>query len=87
MARFWLVALALPICVIGCLDRSRVNARCEWDEKGVRELDLNDWSQQRHLYEDVELAEELAIHYADAVYKARFGFEGHGGLIENGSLA
>jgi hypothetical protein len=72
--------------MVACLDRARVNARCEWDEQVVRTLDLNDWSQQRHLYEDVELAEELVIRYADAVYKERFGFEGHGGLIENGRL-
>jgi hypothetical protein len=86
MPRFWLAVLVLPVCMVGCLDRARVNARCEWDEKSVQTLNLNDWSQQRHLYEDVELAEELAIRYADAAYKERSGFEGHGGLIENGRL-
>jgi hypothetical protein len=85
MARFWLAVLVLPFCV-ACLDRARVNTRCDWDENSVRALALNDWSQQRHLYEDVELAEELAIRYADAVHKERFGFDGHGGLIENGRL-
>jgi hypothetical protein len=60
--------------------------RCEWSPETVRSLDLSDRAQQRHLYEDVQLAEELAIRYADGVHKERFGFEGHGGLIENGRL-
>jgi hypothetical protein len=76
MARFWLALFVLPMCVVGCLDRARVNTRCEWDEQSVRALDLNDWSQLRHLYQDVELAEELAIRYADEVHKERFGFDG-----------
>ena len=86
MRRSLLVLVAISLCITGCLDRTRVNTKCEWPPESVRALDLNDWPQQRHLYADVELAEELAIRYADAVNKARTGYTGHGGLIDGGRL-
>jgi hypothetical protein len=86
VTRSRLVVIVLSVCVTGCLDRTRVNAQCEWSPESTSALDLTDWSKQLHLYKDVELAEELAIRYADTVHKERFGFDGHGGLIENGRL-
>ena len=74
------------LCLTACLDRARVNNKCEWSPDGLRTLDLSNWPQQRHLYADVELAEELAIRYADAKYQERTGFYGHGGLIDGGRL-
>src|SRR5262249_16762608 len=55
--RLSLAVLLFPMCLSGCLDRTRVNTRCEWNHEPVRSLDLRDWPQQRHLYEDVALAE------------------------------
>jgi hypothetical protein len=81
-----LAVLVLPLCLTACLDRTRVNTRCEWSPESGRSLDLSDWPQQRHIYDDVALAEELAIRYADAVHKERYGFQGHGGLIDSGRL-
>jgi hypothetical protein len=66
-----------------CLDRSRVNERCDWTESPAA-LDLADWPQQVHLYKDTELADELAIRYADRQFKERYGHYGRGGLIEDG---
>src|SRR5262245_30460688 len=86
MWRSWVTLACLLVCLSACLDRTRVNTRCEWNQETVRSLDLSDWPQQRHLYDDVALAEELAIRYADTVHKGRYGFEGHGGLIESGRL-
>ena len=84
--RHLLAVVAMATCLTACLDRTRVNTLCQWNPETARPLDLNDWPQQRHLYEDVAIAEELAIQYADAVHKERFGFQGHGGLIEGGRL-
>jgi hypothetical protein len=83
IAKARLTVIVACLCGAACLDRTRVNTRCEWTEPAGA-LDLSDWPQQRHLFADVELAEELAIRYADTVHKDRFGTEGHGGLIENG---
>ena len=77
---------ALAAAVAGCLDRTRVNTTCQWTPERAGALDVAVWPQQRHLYADVEIAEELAIRYADAVHRERFGYGGHGGLIENGRL-
>src|SRR5262245_21034373 len=81
-----LAVLVLTLCLTACFDRTRVNTRCEWSPESAGALDLSDWPQQRHLYEDVALAEELAIRYADTMHKERYGFAGHGGLIEGGQL-
>ena len=86
MARSVLVAILRSGATIACLDRARVNTRCEWAFEVARPLDINDWPQQRHRYEDVAIAEDMAIRYADTVHKERVGSEGHGGLIEGGRL-
>src|SRR5262245_34079965 len=86
LGRSGLVVVVLSLCAAACIDRTRVNTQCQWSPDVAGSLDLGDWPQLRHLYKDVELAEELAIRYADAVHKERYGYEGHGGLIENGRL-
>jgi hypothetical protein len=70
----------------GCIDRTRVNARCEWVPESADSFDLSGRQLERHLDRDIELATELAVRYADAAHKRRFGYEGHGGLIDGGRL-
>lgn len=86
MTRFGLVVLSLSVCTAACIDHTRINNNCIWNPERVRDLDFSQWPQQRHLYDDVAIAEEIAIRHADAVHKERFGSFGHGGLIENGAL-
>ena len=57
----------------GCIDRARVNTRCEWHGGGP-------------LVADAQLAEELAVRYADAEFARRSGFNAHGGLLEGGAV-
>ncbi len=57
----------------GCIDRTRVNARCEWTGAGT-------------VVADAQLAEELAIRYADGEFERRSGFNGHGGLLDGGGV-
>ena len=68
----------------GCIPRDRVNENCEWTDDAGFPLDPRNPAHQRHLIEDAQLAEELAIRYADAEFGRRFGVEHHGGLIDNG---
>ncbi len=70
----------------GCIDRPRDNARCEWIEGRTAPLNFNDPIDERHLVADAQLAEELAIRYADAEHARLTGYEGHGGLIESGRV-
>lgn len=73
VGRSLLVLLAASAGVIwardcpGCIDRARVNTRCEWTGRGT-------------LLADAQLAEELAIRYADAEFNRQYGSDGHGGL-------
>lgn len=80
------LAVVLLSTTAACIDRSRVNARCEWNGEAVTTLDLTDRELESHLDRDVELATELAVRYADTVHGQRFGYDGHGGLIEGGDL-
>ncbi len=68
----------------GCIDRSRVNADCEWTDDSTFRIDTRDPAQWQHLIGDAQLAEELAIRYADREYGRRWGYTGHGGLIDHG---
>jgi hypothetical protein len=64
----------------GCIDRSRVTRTCEWIGDASFALDPNNPSQHRHLVADAQLAEELAIRYADAEFNRLYGYEAHGGI-------
>jgi len=70
----------------GCTDRDRVNARCDWTGDSAFPIDSNDAAQREHLVRDAQLAEELALRYADAEHLRRYGYGGHGGLIEKGRV-
>src|SRR5258706_9480862 len=83
LAPWFLLLVAVP----GGIDRSRVNANCEWTGDSSFPIDQQNTAHQQHLVADAQLAEELAIRYADAEHKRLFGYEGHGGLIDNGQLS
>ena len=78
----WLLIAALP----GCIDRDRVNTNCEWMGDTRFPIDSRNAGHQDHLVRDAQLAEELATRYADAEHERRFGYGGHGGLIDNGRV-
>ena len=67
MIRAALPLLILVVCAAGCVRRDGLNSDCKWlgeaDDAGVR----------RHLSKDAELAEELAIRYADTHHGLRWG--------------
>jgi hypothetical protein len=85
--RRWLASWVLVcVCVAGCIDRQRVNRTCDWTGDATFPLDLLNPADRQHLIEDGQLAEELAIRYADAEHKRRFGTEAHGGLLDHGRV-
>jgi hypothetical protein len=86
MTRLALIASLLTVVVSGCIDRTRVNPNCEWTRDTVFPIDAHDAAHQQHLIDDAQLAEELATRYADAEAERRFGFQGHGGLIDGGHV-
>jgi len=63
-----LLLLAL-ISVGGCITRPGMNADCQWPAEASRQLDLQRRADRRHLIEDAELAEELAVRYDDRWHK------------------
>jgi hypothetical protein len=50
----------------GCIERDRVNANCEWKSDTSFPIDPQNPAHQQHLVKDAQLAEDLAIRYADA---------------------
>jgi hypothetical protein len=70
----------------GCLERDRDNSRCEWTGDATFPFDPRSLAQQAHLIQDAQLAEELAVRYADAENLRLHGVEHHGGLIESGNV-
>jgi hypothetical protein len=70
----------------GCIDRERSNSTCQWTGDRQSALNLGIAADRQHLVADAQLAEEVAIRYADAEHKRRFGFEGHGGGIAQGRV-
>lgn len=84
--RLALAAWLLIAALAGCIDRDRVNPNCEWTGDAAFPIDSHDAADQDHLVRDAQLAEELATRYADAEHERRFGYSGHGGLIEQGRV-
>jgi hypothetical protein len=78
--------LLLSLAVSGCIDRSRLNPDCSWTGDLAVPLDLAQASDRRHLTDDAQLAEGIAVRTADTQHKRRFGYVGHGGLIEHGRV-
>ena len=88
----WTLLFALiAICAVvtymrcpGCIERERANKTCEWTGDALFAFDPRSAAHQAHLAKDAQLAEELAIRYADAEAGRRTGIDHHGGLIDNG---
>jgi hypothetical protein len=88
----WTLLLALTaVCAVvtymrcpGCIERERVNKTCEWTDDTPFAFDPQSAAHQAHLAKDAQLAEELAIRYADAEFGKRTGIEHHGGSIDSG---
>ena len=78
--------LLVLVCASGCIDRARQNPRCEWTRDSAFPLNLTNPDDRKHLIADAQLAEDLAVRYADAAHKQRFGYTGHGGLIDHGRV-
>jgi hypothetical protein len=60
-------ALSLAACVTGCAGRELRSARCEWPSEPTVSLDLKNPVQVRHLRDDAQVAEGLAVAYADSM--------------------
>jgi hypothetical protein len=72
-----LLCVGLVLCSAGCVARNRLNASCQWIGDDVYTLNLQDHGDDRHLVDDVMLAEELAIRAADVRRGHRSGrFDG-----------
>jgi hypothetical protein len=81
-----LCRLLLMVVLTGCIDRDRVNRHCEWTGDTAFHIDPRNGAHQQHLVHDAQLAEDLAVRYADAEHLRRFGYDGHGGLIDKGGV-
>ena len=80
------VGVTRVICP-GCVDRHRGNRACEWTADSSFPIETGNPVHREHLVADAQLAEELAIRYADTQYARRFGgAPGHGGLLEGGRV-
>ena len=65
MLRLSLGAVAC-LCVVGCLPQARTNAACRWTDDAATPAPPGDASRRAHLMEDVRVAKDLGIRYADA---------------------
>jgi len=68
------LGLAIFLTCTGCVRREGRNSQCIWpEEPDARTLDPSRGGDARHLREDVELAEELAVEYMDAQRRSQSG--------------
>lgn len=67
----------------GCVNRNRANTACQWTGDSSFAIDARNPTQWRHLITDAQLAEELAVRYADAQHPHRYGFEAFAAHSEN----
>lgn len=96
MSRFVASSVCLLLAVIAgfasaaacpsCIDRARVNRTCGWTGDAKFPVDAQNPEHQKHLVADAQLAEDLAIRYADAEFNRLYGYEAHGGLIDRGRV-
>jgi len=86
MATTSLAALGLVISLIstGCVRREGRNSECIWQqEPNARTLDPSRGGDARHIREDVEFAEELAVEYMDAQRHSQSGRQRPPGEVMN----
>jgi hypothetical protein len=65
MRRLIIISLPLLVCVAAFAEPDRRNTNCQWPQETAIPLDLRNPEQRRHLADDADLAEDLAIRYAD----------------------
>ncbi len=69
-----MIVLLASISMTGCVRRSGRNSDCKWPEDpDAKTLAPNQRGYARHLRDDVEFAEELAVEYMDAHHGPRSG--------------
>ncbi len=73
--------LLLVAGLAACVRREGLNADCQWPDEAVSPLDLRDPAQARHLSNDAQFAEELAIRYGDS-FRGRETVEARGRRVE-----
>ncbi len=61
------VVIAAGLASAACLPRERLNASCKWTGDSAVLRPPGDATRRKHLTEDVRVAEELGIRYADSV--------------------
>src|SRR5262245_50393254 len=76
----------LLLCSAGCIDRTRLNADCAWIGDTPVRLDPASLNDRRHLIADAQLAEGVAVKYADTAHRRRYGYGGHGRLVDHGGV-
>jgi hypothetical protein len=77
MIRLFTISLLLIACVPGCTRRAQSNSTCEWPQETAISIDVSKPTQRRHLSDDAQFAEDLAIRHADSRRGQRSGhFEG-----------
>jgi len=59
-------ALLLAASLTGCAGRELHSVRCEWPSEPAVVLDLKNPAQLRHLHDDAQAAELLAVSHADS---------------------
>lgn len=62
-----LLVVVVMIAACGCIARNRLNSNCAWSTEVARPLNLQSAPDRRHLRDDAQLVEELAVRYGDAV--------------------
>src|SRR6266567_6720112 len=68
------IVLLAAISLTGCVRRGGRNSDCKWPEQpDAKTLSSNQGGNARHLRDDVEFAEELAVEYMDAHRVPRSG--------------
>jgi hypothetical protein len=66
MRKAALLCLVLLFCFCGRARAAQRNSKCQWPAETRRLLNLSDSAARTHLRQDAQLAEDLAIRYADA---------------------
>ena len=77
MTRRLALALLVAAALAACAPRDRLNADCRWTGDDTAPLDITRTADRQQLTDDVALAEDLAIRYADRTRGLRSGhFDG-----------
>ncbi len=62
----WILGATACLCAVGCLPRARINAACRWTGDASTLGPAGDLARRAHMTEDVRVAKDLGIRYADA---------------------